>query len=290
MKRALVILLAVLAAGQLALGGIIVTKSRPLPVPSVAAPNINDAAGANRTNIAWMNQDGSSVPPERFVNGDEFYAPPPAVLGTWIVRSVTVWSVATYPTETLGDEFSSVTLYGGTSGVPMVVRSTGGLSAGSNTNSNPNITHTRVWYNPPTNDLQYAIGPVGEETEFPIYMTTFNLTTPWYVTPGSLVQLAVDGVGRAPDLNTFYGYWFAHGCNAATCNVAMDDPDNLYFVMDTNNLADTAYAYIDTNGNGWDKSTDLNMTITFEDVPEPATITLVGLGMLAFGMMRRRRA
>lgn len=226
----------------------VMVVDRGLPVD-----NLNNAASSNRSNVSW------SYPPD-WVTGDDF------TIGTagdvWIVTKVRGWSTQGAPGGLeLGDRFQSVTLYGGPIdsihlpltngtflyGTAITPLMSGNLELGSSSNSNSNITHTRVQY---AGGLDYQ-GYSGLYIQ--LWQHDFNLA--WVVNGGQKYGFSADGV-----LRTGVTYnWFNHASNAALSGSTQDGADGLYLGW---YRLDMGWMYVnDSNGNGWDKSSDINVQI-----------------------------
>jgi hypothetical protein len=256
---------------------------RPLPIA-----NLNDAAGANRSNLAINFGDGAAT-------GDTFGI----AAGNWIINSLTVWSVPTYD-QALGWEFSSVSLYMGKNGGALSLTSSGNIAHdASNTNSNPNITHQKVYY-PLITSYEGSSGVYR-----PVYQTTFGGLN-FAAGAGDTVAFSVYGTGGYADNNSFtpdpfWGVWFNHGSNAALSGNAQPDADGFVQVYDTSNFSTVAYNWatgsaINFGGSQypaiWDKDIDLNFSasgLSTSEIPEPGTVAMIGAGLLALAGLRLRR-
>ncbi len=237
----------ILCAGVLALLAIMVvaaaSTNRGLPTS-----NLNNVAGASRSNVAWSFGND-------WITGDDFTVG--STGETWVVTDLRTWATAGSATDAsfrLGDRFNSVSLYGGPAnpgGVSLLT--TGTLAPGSNVNSNPKISHTSVTY---AGGAAYQ-GSSGSFIQ--IWQNDFKVA--WVVSGGVKYDFAVDGTLRTGVVN----YWFNHASNAALSGSVQQGADNRYLAWDKTNLAaapfvcDSADA---VNCGGWDKSSDVNVTVT----------------------------
>ena len=206
--------------------------------------NLNNAAGSSRSNVAWSNGNN-------YVSGDDF------TIGqsgqTWIVTGIRTWSVSGDVGSKIGDTFSSVTLYLGSGGIRPVA--TGNLTAGSNADSNPNITHTPVTYSDES-DYQGSSGAFRQlwQNDF----SNLNYT----VNGGEKYDFAVDGSLQVP--NSYY--WFNHASNAALSGSTQQGADGKWLTWPKNALSSPPLTCDSAGGTGtcdggWDKSSDINIQV-----------------------------
>jgi len=210
--------------------------------------NLNNVSGASRSNVAWSNGN-------TYVSGDDFTIG--SVGETWIVTGVRTWAIAKYLPGSgffLGDQYSDVSLYTGASGISVVA--TGTLTAGSDTNSNPNITHTVVTY---TGGLNY------QSTSGPLRMIYQNDFTNLNVSIAGGVKyyFGVDGTPRSPATDN----WFNHGSNAALSGSVQQGADDRWLVWPKSGLTNPPVS-CNSNGpiagvcdGGWDKTSDINVQV-----------------------------
>ena len=219
--------------------------------------NVNSAAGANQSNVSWGNQvfEGTN-----FMVGDNIdLSLTPNASGAWLIDSVSVWEVAntaissstsTSPPASSAPsaEFSSIRLFLGDANTTLTpVSST--------------YTSQFVQYLPAGLNYQGSEGGY-----FPIYEITFsglNLLVPADANLGFAID-AVPNDGNG---------WFIHASNAALSGTTQEGFDNLYELYCGDSAtpgasASASYcALVDSNGNGFDKSTDINVQVTGTDVP-----------------------
>jgi len=211
--------------------------------------NLNNAAGASRSNVSWAFGGG-------WITGDDFTIGQPGEV--WVVTGIRTWSVGGSPTDPtalgyeIGDRFESVTLYAGSSDDALTVLANGNLSADSNVNSNAAITHTPVTYVGGA-DYQGSSGSM-------IWIWQNDFTDlAWVVAGGEKQYFAVDGSLRT---GVIY-YWFNHASNAALGGSTADGADDRYLAWDTTDLASGAFECDSAAGDcrGWDKSSDINVQV-----------------------------
>lgn len=244
---------------------------RGLPVE---VANLNNAAGANRSNVAW---GFNPYQGNTYYAGDDFTL----AAGTWTISTLRVWAVIgptsnTSPTL-IADRYSSIALYGG-SGTSLTNLMSGNTV--DNSTDNPSISITKVQY---SGGMTYE-GTTG--TPLNIYEIDFNNLN-WTVTGGTLQHFSVAGVDNPSD-QTFQPF-FMHASNAALGGAPADGADNLYAAYVQNGTVLDFDSQINSNGDGWDKSSDINVQIEASAVPEPASMALFAVALAGFGVARRQR-
>lgn len=247
--------------------------------------NLNNVAGASRSNVAWSFGND-------WITGDDFTI---GVSGeVYVVTKVRGWSVQGTPGVTkMGDRFKSVTLYGGPVGSALSPLESGDLALGSSVNSNPNITHTRVQYADLT-DYQGSSGPYIQLWQHDLDHLT------WVINGGQQYRFATDGLLQD---DAVY-YWFNHASNAALSGSPQQGADGFFLGWDRNDLVLPYFWDSDDSADGgWDKSSDINVQVFGEKLGEgmatgggwfiPETANSVGLvfdGSKAnFGFVARNR-
>jgi hypothetical protein len=231
--------------------------------------NLNNAAGASRSNVAW----GFNPP---IFPGDSFTVG--ANPGGYTIDAIRVWVIASG--STLGSSFSNLQLYTGPNNIPGPVSLTeaGNLTPGTNTSSNPNIHISSV---------TYADGSTYQGTSgnfHPIFQVDFtNLDLD--VAADASLMFGVNGSGIGANILSLAA------SNAALGGVPADGADDLFYFFDASNLA-SGNGSVDSNGNGWDKSSDIDVQVfgnpNAAAVPEPATLALPVFGLLGIALLKRR--
>ncbi|MGD0382944.1 MAG: PEP-CTERM sorting domain-containing protein [Thermoguttaceae bacterium] len=263
---------AMMLAAGVALADTLVDRGLP-------TANLNNAAGANRSNVSC------AEPTSNIFDGDTF-----TVQGTqtWKVDTISLWVVGEDANNNsnltddayLGDTYNNLSLYVGTGGNLTRV-SLASFMSGTDTTSNPNVVGTRVQYNNGAGtELDYQGSSGHYWTIVQLDFNNLNL----YFAPGTTVQFGMYAAGG--DLT------YTHASDAALSGSTQDQADGLFsrFVLDS----PTAAHFLDAqNGQAlWGKPTDINVQVLGSVVPEPGTLTLLtlaGLSGLAMMWIRRRR-
>lgn len=217
--------------------------------------NLNNAAGANRSNVAWVfaNPPGS-IPSDYYLYGDSFAN---TSAQTYSISTIRLWVVGA---------ITSVNLWGGLNG--------GSITSVSNTYAATPVT--------------YSGGASYEGTSggsIPITQIDFSVNIT--LAAGQTYDFFLDGTGGT------YTIPFTHASNAALSGSPQDGSDNLLLYAEVNggNVVDVgSFSSGDPDG-GWDKPSDLNVQV-FGSVPDSGTtVAMLGLGLLGIaGFSLRKRA
>jgi hypothetical protein len=228
-------------AATIALGGGAAHASPAGPVVDRGLPttNLNNAAGADRANVAWS--DGNDA-----ITGDTFKIG--SAGQTWIVTGIRTWNIG-HMGAAFGDEFSTDTLYLGTGAVSPAA--TGTVAAGGSTDSNPNITHTAMTYSD-------GAGYQATDGSFRQLWQNDFTNLAYSVSGGQTNYFAVDGT-------TSTYAWFNHASNAARSGSAQQGANDTYVAWSKSALTtpmtcDSSAPNVGCNG-GWDKSSDINVQV-----------------------------
>lgn len=215
--------------------------------------NLNNSAGANRSNVGWLFSQYTSA--DYWLVGDTFQN---TSSHTWNITSIRMWSFK---------PVSNVSIWGALAG---------SLSFGA-----PTIGTI-------TAGAQYANGqtyqvPNGNFKE--IYQLDFQVN--FSLLPGQTYNFFLDGTG-----NGNYEIPFAHASNKDLSGTPQDGSDDsmLYAEVVGGNLDTTTIGDWSSKGNGWDKPSDVNVQV-FGTVPDAgSTLMLLGTTLAGLGLIRRRMA
>jgi len=253
-------LLAVLVLGVAGGANAALVVDRGLP-----DSNLNNAAGSDRSNVAWgFNGD--------FLAGDDFSlgALNPGQ-SAWQIDQLTLWTIGSE--STLGDRFDSLTLFlGADNGSSTPAAAKANLTGNDTDNSDVQVS--KVEY--PGTSFDYQGSGGGSLNIWQIDFFNLGLFD-----EGEYL-FALAGAGEAITFN--------HASNAALSGTPQDGADGSYrwFSGNALDLGITAGGSIDSAGNGWDKSSDINIQVHATQVPEPSIVGLMSLGLLGFFVARRR--
>lgn len=269
----------------IAVAGIAVTANSQVVNRGLPSANLNNASGANRSNVAWAYSYGNDG-----IEGDTFTMPTLGAGQHWVISDIRTWVVigssayngstktGTASDQTPGGEFLDTSLY---LGAPMsnLTLAEHGNFTGDTTTDNANIT---------ISSATYADGSTYQSTSgsyLPMYQIDYgNLN----LSAASGQSFAFGSIGTSSVNNGGYYGWFNHASNAALGGSQADGADGLIeeFYFNGN--------YVDTYnslGNGWDKSSDINVQVFAQAVPEPSELGFIGFaGLSLLGAIRKRRA
>lgn len=257
---------------SLALSGPAMALSTAVVDRGLPDSNLNNVSGSNRSNVAWA-YGGS------YQTGDTFTLPStgnPANTD-WRIDSLTGWFTAGAPGDSsfsLGDRYKDVSLFLGPTGGTTISKVASSTITGNAADA-PNVTISPVTY---TNGENYQ-GSGGASIQ--IWEITFSNLGIY--TPGEYA------FSIAATVESGF-YWFNHASNAAKGGVTADGADNLYRWLfgDATDSSLSIGGSVDSNGNGWDKSSDINVLVNASIVPVPAALPLLASAVAAFAMFRRR--
>lgn len=224
--------------------------------------NLNNAAGGNRSNVAWAelwNNDAT----ETYMDGDDYTL---AGTGTYHVSTIRVWVVG-------GDNAAF-------EGYPMTLWGTSasqGLAGLSQISAA--YTATQVTY----------VGGVNYQGYSGAYRQIWQIdfATNLIVNGGDTQLFFINGTRPYDNTQTITP--FLHASNRLLSGSTMQGADNqMYNLTFTNGVA-TGLDTWDSNGYGWDKSSDFNVQVLGEAVvPGPAAVLPFALGLLAAAKRRRK--
>lgn len=259
--------------------GVISASAQTLVVDrGLPTANINNAAGNNRSNVSWGWYGND------YMSADDFTLGSAGGTDHWEITSIRTWvtigSGYGDPTTDLylgaantsdpSAEFSQVNLYLGAKNDSLSIVKSANLIGGTNTD-NAQVTLTAVKY---SNGETYQGSSGAFVGLYEVDFTGLHISA----SSGQEFEFAVNGVANA--YGAGYFAWFNHASNAALSGSPQDGSDNFFQAYGTDG---TNYGDIDSNGNGWDKSSDLNIQVYAQAVPEPnefGFLAIAGLGML----------
>jgi hypothetical protein len=240
--------------------------------------NLNNAAGGDRSNVAWAFGNPSGSPPSNYFVGDDFSFG--TVGQTYQITDLRVWIVGTGTTP-LSDIFNTLTLMGGLESP--ATPTTGSINDIStvDTSGDPNVNIQLATYA----DGETYQGTYGSSIDmWQVDFTNLN----WTVQGGTLYAFFV---GATPGTDYFGDGPFLSASNAALSGSPQQGADNLmwYLGQDASTGAINDIGQWDSNGGGWDKSSDVNVELFA--TPEPSSILFLGtiLSIVAFLARREYR-
>jgi hypothetical protein len=219
----------------------------PAPVVDRGLPqaNLNNASGAARSNVRWSRDDDGFI-------GDDFTIG--AVGERWVIDSIRVWTVPgsshAQPAH-LGEFYQDVRLYLGSGNRDLTPVASTELSAESGESSNPNVRITDA-----TQQGTILYDDFGTRLRvWQVDFTSLNVT----VAGGIKQRFGVWGNGREiPGTDGKTHEWFNHASNAALSGSRQDGADGEMLTFDP---AGRSKESLKTQGNGWDKSADINVQV-----------------------------
>jgi hypothetical protein len=213
--------------------------------------NLNNAAGSSRSNVAWADWENSNTPTEYWVNGDDVVLTNP---GAYHIDTVRVWTTSSTGLSLLaGSSLSNAGTFSSYTSTPVT------YSNGSDYQGN---TNTYQLY-----QLDFAINE--DVTSGKYY---FFLDGPW-------VSYYSGGYTNA----------FIHASNAALSGSPQQGADDVIQQLHIINGSVVGVdPWISTSGGAWDKTSDANVQVFGTQVPEPATMLLLGLGLVGIAGIRRK--
>jgi len=206
--------------------------------------NLNNSAGANRSNVAWADQESSATPTEYWLPGDDFTISAP---GAYELSTISIWTTSA-PT--------GLTLWGGVAG--------GAMAQISNSYVSSVVTYADA------TSYQKSSGSFTD-----LYKIDF--TVDWNVIGGQTYQFYLDGPWSTYSSGTYVNP-FLHSSNAALSGSTQEGANNQFLWLHVNNGAQVVETW-DSLGSGWDKSSDANVQIYGAQVPEPSLLILLSLGI-----------
>ena len=249
--------------------------------------NLNNAAGGDRSNVAWGSA-GFQAPGD-IVYGDSFSLGPTGDAGnpSWSVDRLTAWFTAGSDGDTdfeVGSLFSSMSLFlGPLGGIGSTIGQVASSAITGNSADSPNVEINRVSY---ANDEGYQGSGGGFLQIWQIdFFNVGNLAPGDYMFGIGAGQTATDLADAVP--------FSLHASNALLGGVDADDANDTYLDFDliASGTELQLFAVNDSDGFGWDKSSDINVQVWATPIPLPAAgwLLLGGLGALGFAARRKRK-
>jgi hypothetical protein len=219
----------------------------PAPVVDRGLPqaNLNNASGTARSNVRWGWNDHGFL-------GDDFTIGAPGE--RWVIDSVRIWTVPgsseAQPAH-LGEFYQDVRLYLGSGNKDLTPVSTAQISADSGESSNPDVRITEA-------TQQGTILYDDHGTRLRIWQVDFtNLNQA--VPGGQKQRFGVWGNGRAiPGTDGKSYTWYNHASNAVLSGARQDGADGEMLLFDAAGRSEDSFK---AQGNGWDKSADINVQV-----------------------------
>lgn len=212
--------------------------------------NLNNAAGADRSNVAWVFGKSPSAT-DYWLVGDTFTN---TSSQNWLIDLIRLWAVGPATTAVL---------YGGVGNSAVNVVSTGAVSG----------------------PVTYAGGSTYQGSGgSSIDMFQLDFAVNLALAPGETFNFFLDGTGGS------YVIPFAHASNAARSGSPQQGADDSMLWANVVNgaVVPGSIGPWSSQGNGWDKASDVNVQ-AFGQVPEPSSIALMGAALLGAAAARRRR-
>jgi PEP-CTERM motif len=216
--------------------------------------NLNNAAGANRSNVAWADGGDAAV-----AMGDNFSL----VGANYLANDIRVWVI---DSQTPSNTFSLLL----------------GTDLGAGTVVSQVATSTSVTATTYANGATYQGSSGNYINLYQVDFSNLNLTL-----RAGTYAFGVSGPTdpAVSGLNTP----FLSASNGLLSGSTQTGSDGYVYGYTSTGAMDTADGYPWASIGGWDKSSDINVQVFGTNVPEPASMLLIGTGVAALGVVRRRR-
>jgi len=261
--------LKILGAALLAMGASSLAQASLIVDRGLPDENLNNAAGGDRSNVAWAFNDG-------FLSGNDFTlgALNPNA-GKWRIDQIRVWTIG--GESALGDRFSLLKLFMGADGSTVPEAASANLTPESNSTDNTNVEVNKVSY---ADETVYQGSGGGLLNIWQLDFFNLGLFDP------GLHLFALGGEGADSP------FTFMHASNAALSGTTQDGSDDRYrwFGGTASDASITTGNLLDSDGSGWDKSSDINIQVFATQVPAPSVIALMAVGLLGLRHQVRRRS
>ena len=238
------------------------------------AANLNDAAGSNRSNVAWG--DYSPYNGLNWAMGDDFTI---NAAGKFSIKDLRVW-IVTSDSQPIDSMWSDLRLFGGPTGPVSGIQQ---LSQVSTDGTDPNVKFTPVTYADGTRYQGSSGGFIN------IYQVDFLLN--WGVDGLTNYSFFVGDTPTALNKSLYPPGVspFLSASNAALGGAPHQGSDDFLHDIGWDATGVTIYESwksSDVDG-GWDKASDINVQVFA--TPEPGSILLLGSIALLAGSLARRK-
>ena len=254
-------------AGALAVLGFSVAITAPAAAQTLLfdrglpTANLNNVAGANRSNVAWGEPAAGEQTPSTESVGENFTLSAPSVIGTiqvWVIDNGTGGAPSA----------SSYQLWLGTDSTP---------GAGSTASVADIATSTSVTQVTYSNSSNYQNSDGTFSDIYQVDFTGLDLSE-----SAGTYAFSVSGLSETGQLTPYLS-----ASNAALGGSDQIAGNDVLYGFDNTGAMDTKNGYPANLSALWDKSSDVNVQVF--DAPEPASMAILGVGVFALGAIRRRR-
>lgn len=214
--------------------------------------NLNNAAGANRANVAWV--DGAYAAGDYIVYGDSFVN---TSSQTWIIDTIRVWTIGTTATATL---------LGGIQGSTIAVVSTA-------------ATISSVTY-ADSSSYQRGSGAIVD-----IHAIDFAVNI--ILGAGQTYDFFLDGTGNT-DGTPDYVIPYLHASNAGLSGSPQDGSDDTMLQAEVSSGIVGNVTPWTSLGNGWDKASDFNVQVSGHVPDTGVSIALFCMALGGLAVFKRR--